>query len=245
MEEIVALDFTGERLVIGKADRNTELQHIQRYYFAKNLTKDKTVLDVGCGSGYGTAILDKSAKSIVGIDISFKTVLFSYQQVKHTRGKRKLFFVCADARNLPFKENIFEVITAFEVIEHIEQYNTFLLELKRVSQGISLISTPNSRLTLKNSEVPLNVFHKFEWTFEEFQNVIQRHFSLFDIIGQSGRGYFDIHKEVRDEDLFFMAICGGRLEKEYSEGLFLWLYIHTYYSMFYWRNKMRIRNLLK
>ena len=43
-------------------------QHIARYEFASELVVGKTVLDVACGSGYGSVMLgEKGAKRVLGV----------------------------------------------------------------------------------------------------------------------------------------------------------------------------------
>ena len=48
------LPFTGERMVPGRADAATEVQHRQRYRWAMPLVRGRRVLDVACGEGYGS-----------------------------------------------------------------------------------------------------------------------------------------------------------------------------------------------
>ena len=61
-----------ERVVI-ELEENDEIKlaHIARYEFAQKYVKDKNVIDVACGSGYGSRILKEGgANKIIGIDSS-------------------------------------------------------------------------------------------------------------------------------------------------------------------------------
>ena len=68
--------YTGERM-IPEFNEGEEiyLEHITRYIFASQFIKDKIVLDIACGSGYGSDYLLKNgARKVIGVDISKETV---------------------------------------------------------------------------------------------------------------------------------------------------------------------------
>jgi len=60
---------------------NITLQDIERYKFALNYVKDKRVLDIACGTGYGSAmlLLECKAKEVFGVDIDKNTILNNRQ----------------------------------------------------------------------------------------------------------------------------------------------------------------------
>ena len=61
---------TGERVNPDFADENFR-NHLRFYQFASQFVRGKEVLDCGCGTGYGSALLaDSGAKSVLGIDFS-------------------------------------------------------------------------------------------------------------------------------------------------------------------------------
>ena len=61
-------DFTGERFVPQQTDPLLALEHYHRYCFAARFAKNRRVLDIACGEGYGSAFLAKWASEVVGID---------------------------------------------------------------------------------------------------------------------------------------------------------------------------------
>jgi 2-polyprenyl-3-methyl-5-hydroxy-6-metoxy-1,4-benzoquinol methylase len=91
--------------------------HIKRYEFASNLIVSNDVCgDMACGSGYGTYILSKSAKEVIGADIDESVV----EAVKGRYGDvSNLKFIHADLRNIDL-ESKFDKIISFETIEHVE-----------------------------------------------------------------------------------------------------------------------------
>ncbi len=72
------MDFTGERFVPGVDSGILEAEHVQRYIFAGEYAKGKSVLDIACGTGYGSSILNKAGATIVtGVDISNEAIEFA------------------------------------------------------------------------------------------------------------------------------------------------------------------------
>jgi len=93
----------------------------------------KEVLDVGCNVGNGYAFL-----GAIGVDIDYELL------IKAKRLKRLEVIRC-DAQHLPFKSMTFDIITCFEVIEHVDRPRQLLNEVFRVlkSEGSILLTTPN------------------------------------------------------------------------------------------------------
>jgi len=98
---------------------------------------DGIVLDVGCGAGYPTKILEKRCKYIVGIDISYT---FDKSKISPN-----LDCCLGDAIRLPYRNSCFDVVVSFDVIEHIEDDLMMLIEIRRVMKESAklLLETPN------------------------------------------------------------------------------------------------------
>ena len=102
----------------------------------KNQIKNK-VLDIGVGEGLFLNIIKNHNKNIVtvGLDIA----------KEHCRRIRKRHCsVCGDAENLPFKDDSFDIVFLFDVIEHLFDVKV-LDEINRVlkDNGVLLLTTPN------------------------------------------------------------------------------------------------------
>lgn len=160
-------EFTGERVIPGLVDENLLNEHLARYRFAARFAGDVHVLDAGCGSGYGTAEFGAAA-SITAADISTEAIRYAQQHF----GRPGVRFLQASCTALPFAAASFDLVTAFEVIEHLEQWQQLLEEANRVLRdtGVLLVSTPNKSYyaETRGSAGP-NPFHCHEFEFAEFE----------------------------------------------------------------------------
>lgn len=85
--------------------------HIPRYQFAKaKIPKKSVILDIACGTGYGTKILASQAELIKGVDISNKSIQFAR---RHYQG---IQFIKCDIKSYSEKA---DYVVSFETIEHI------------------------------------------------------------------------------------------------------------------------------
>jgi|Deesub1362A_J573_1020465.scaffolds.fasta_scaffold21142_2 SAM-dependent methyltransferase len=98
------------------------------------------ILDIGCGSAK-YHFLFNNFEEVYGIDADYKAI-----EIARKRNPKRKYYVC-DASKLPFEDNFFDVITCFEVIEHLpkEKFGELLSEIKRClkKSGIFILSTPN------------------------------------------------------------------------------------------------------
>ncbi len=154
------------------------LKHVALYDFAKSYSADKTVLDLGCGEGYGSAALARSARFVVAADYDFAAVAHAAQKY---RGSRLAFIVC-DAQRLPFHSDAFGVVVSFEVIEHIPNVARYLAEIKRIG-ATALISTPNRALRLLPFQKPWNRYHLREYAARDFAQTLARIFARTQVRG--------------------------------------------------------------
>jgi SAM-dependent methyltransferase len=156
------------------------LMHLRAYHEARALAKDLTVLDVGCNNGWGSRITAESARKVVGVDVSLNAL-----SEAANAGCQRLSFCLVDGQTLPFKDCSFDLVTAFQIIEHIPETVTFTKELKRVLRrdGTALITTPNATIRLDPAMKPWNPFHVREYSHEELNNVLAATFSQVTIKG--------------------------------------------------------------
>jgi SAM-dependent methyltransferase len=162
------LEFSGERVVPGLVDPNLFHEHLARYRFAARFLETTTarVLDAGCGSGYGAAQFGAGA-SVVGIDVALEAVIHARENF----GRSDVSFVQASCEAIPFEDGSFDLVVAFEVIEHLERWQDLLREAKRVLKpaGVLLVSTPNKTYYAKSrAAAGPNPYHVHEFEYAEF-----------------------------------------------------------------------------
>ena len=108
----------GERQISSDL-RGIRDDHKNRYDFACQVLdqyKPNNILDLACGIGYGSRILaDKLHCLVTGVDIDKGAIEYA----KNHYNGANIEHVCADARELEFKQN-FDAIVSFETIEHID-----------------------------------------------------------------------------------------------------------------------------
>jgi SAM-dependent methyltransferase len=164
-------EFTGERVIPGLVDADLLNEHLARYRFARLFAAPGgTVLDAGCGSGYGAAAFGESA-CVIGTDVSADAIQYAREKFAGPVVR----FLQAACENLPFGGASFDLVTAFEVIEHIERWQDLLAEARRVlkTSGVLLVSTPNkSYYAESRAAVGPNPFHRHEFEFEEFRSAL-------------------------------------------------------------------------
>ena len=174
------MECTGERY-LPEFDGDWTLEHLHRYLLACELAADKIVLDIACGDGYGAAMLARHAAQVTGVDIDTPTV-------ERARGKYvadNLRFLQGSATDIPLDDDSVDLVVSFETIEHLMEQDRMLYEIRRVlrPEGFLLISSPDK---YEYSDVPgyHNEFHLKELYRQEFEALLQKHFSRHALLGQ-------------------------------------------------------------
>jgi SAM-dependent methyltransferase len=169
------LEYTGERMVPGRAARSTFWEHVYRYRFAVGYAPGRRVLDVACGEGYGAAALRAAgARGVIGADLCKASCA-------HARAKYALDVAVADAVLLPFRDRSFDLIVSLETLEHLRNPDRFLDECARLlaPDGVLIASTPNRpvyREAVLEATGTLNPFHACEWDEDELVAALGRRF---------------------------------------------------------------------
>lgn len=139
-----------------------------RYLFCNDYIKDEVVLDIPCGMGWGTSMLE-GAKELYGIDISEEAI---------NKGKKlypNIIFQVGELTKINFEDNKFDVILCLEGFEHITyvEGQKFLSEAKKKlkAKGKLILTTP----LLRNNKLHSgNPYHLCEYKEEEFYEAIAK-----------------------------------------------------------------------
>jgi len=180
-------------------DHGLKTLHLHRYIFASQYCSAKTVLDAGCGGGYGAKYLADSAEKVTAVDVSDEAV--NYAKAHYSADN--LEFGKADVRKLDLPDNAFDVVVSFEVIEHLDDPEEYLSEIARVMkpQGTFIMSTPNAPQHIDSPDFHC---HKQEFTKDEVKTLLAKY---FEKVGLFGQGYRNRNKSrawfaLRRMDIF-------------------------------------------
>lgn len=215
-------EFTGERVIPGKVDVDLLNEHVARYAFAARLAKGRRVLDAGCGSGYGAAKLAQGAREVLGIDLSEEAVEDARLRYKTAN----LRFEHADCLDIPAVDGSFDLVVAFEIIEHLEDWRGFLRQVRRVlaPDGQFVVSTPNRVYYAEaRAELGPNPFHVHEFDYDEFRRELQAVFPHVTVYLENHTdaivfmqpaaalmdAAFDEADTAPEHAHFFVAVCGA------------------------------------
>jgi len=166
-----------ERIVPHIEERINYLFHLTRYYFSLPYLRNKDVVDIGCGTGYGDFIISGEAKRVIGIDNSKEAIDFAKEHYK----KENVEFYQMDWKEIKNLKEKFDVVISFEFIEHIKEQKEFLELIKEIlkDDSIAIISTPNKSTSSGN-----NIYHYKELNPVEFEDLISKYFKNYRIYGQ-------------------------------------------------------------
>ena len=161
-----------ERLTDEEAHEPTliGISHVHRYQLAAGLAEGGRVLDLCCGTGYGTGVLAEHAASVRGVDIDEAAIQAATREYG---GRANVSFERADAFDVLERRLVddFDLIVLFEGLEHLPGLDRAieLLSNQRES-GIGLIvSLPNSKGFAEE-----NPYHFTEFDFEGAVDAFRR-----------------------------------------------------------------------
>ena len=163
------------------AELVVRLIHRKAYTEAAKLAEGRSVLDVGCNDGYGTVLLAARARSAAGVDVSSTAI----EAARAREPGGAIDFHVTDGQHLDFPDGSFELVTAFQVIEHVADVSGFLAEVDRVmAPGATLVlTTPNAAIRLDPGMAPWNPFHVHEYTADELRRILAGRFDRVEVEG--------------------------------------------------------------
>src|SRR5581483_6236585 len=102
------------------------------------------VLEVGCGTAALAAAFAARGADVVASDVSLRWLALAQKRLSESAGGHVELVACA-AEALPFPDEIFDVVAASDVIEHVEDPRRFLADAARVLRpgGVLFLATPN------------------------------------------------------------------------------------------------------
>lgn len=142
-----------------------------RYQQVVNLIPQKSqqkILDIGCGDGVLLSLISQKTKSrLFGLD-------FDQASLDYAKTKVKAKFIQGSAGKIPFKNNLFDLILATEIIEHLSRPELMLQEISRVLKkgGRAIITMP-----VKQEQGLTDPLHCREYDPEELKQLCRDYFN--------------------------------------------------------------------
>lgn len=215
----MSLEMTGERFIPGMGE-GIELEHMHRYIVARELAKNKEVLDIASGEGYGSRILANNAKNVIGVDISQDAV--DYANKKYSTDNLK--YLQGNAALIPLPDASVDMVVSFETIEHHDKHEEMMREIKRVlrQNGLLCISSPEKYAYSDITEYS-NEYHVKELYRAEFTDLLDKNFKRHVMLGQ--RVSYGSVIAAENVSGLFWGWHSNAVENEPSKGLCLPLYL--------------------
>ena len=177
-----SIKYTGERLIPKLGNGNLQ-QHFQLYQQVIPFIYDKNIIDIACGSGWGSYLLAEYAESVRGVDISEEAVSYAKSSYKLPN----LSYAQGDITAIPEKDKKFKVVVSIETFEHVphDSIKKLIKESHRVldNKGYFIFTTPDGAVFPyhpkdKSEERGYHLWHYTKDELEELLNPIYDHVSI-------------------------------------------------------------------
>ena len=185
--------------ILQTAERSSHLDPSENVIYQRHLVAYKeaakmisgTVLEIGSGEGYGIMELAPIADKYIAVD-KYDTYISD-----ELKGENDITFIQTEVPPLKdVADNSVDFAVTFQVIEHIQNDELFLKEIKRVLKpgGKLIMTTPNVKMSLTR-----NPWHIREYSPEQMGNVLKSVFENFELKGVFGNkkvmDYYQKNKE--------------------------------------------------
>jgi len=206
-----ALSAVSMRLtkLTGKSKYRVHPKHLIKiekpWYLDKIRTSDK-VLDLGCSNGQRSIKAAKKCKQLIGLDYDKKQLQIARNSINDLGLKNITFKQYNLEKKLPFKNKKFDKALCLDVLEHINNRDQLLKEIKRVLKpnGLTFISIPNIDTSWKRLQQKVGIKnayadpdHKIEYAEQEVKEIVEKHgFKILDfkpvVYDTPWIGFFDL-----------------------------------------------------
>lgn len=167
----------------GRSSQYMVAIHQEFYDWASGKVAGQTVLEAGCGEGFGAATLAKTSEHTTAIDIK-------PELIEHARRRYpapNLHFRVMDCTAMDFSSAFFQAVVCDEVIEHLSDFRAFLQEAHRVLEpnGRFICATTNADTSFRAADgSPMNRNHYQEFTARTLREELSHHFDSIQLFSQ-------------------------------------------------------------
>ena len=185
--------------ILQTAERSSHLDPSENVIYQRHLVAYKeaakmisgTVLEIGSGEGYGIMELAPIADKYIAVD-KYDTYISD-----ELKCENDITFIQTEVPPLKdVADNSVDFAVTFQVIEHIQNDELFLKEIRRVLKrgGKLIMTTPNVKMSLTR-----NPWHIREYSPEQMRNVLKSVFKDFELKGVFGnKKVMDYYQKNKD-----------------------------------------------
>ncbi len=202
----VSQTLDDERTHPNTPDRGTFQHHFARYEFVlRQMRGDETLLDTGCGVGYGVQMLVQKTKEAFAVDYSLPALTHAAQHY----GAPNLHYAQMDCHSLALASSKFDVVVSLEMFEHLEKPTEYLSDCHRVLRpgGRLYLSTPNRaawKIHMRSIGAVYD-FHVNMVDLAQLRGYLNPVFRRVEIYGQRRRGN-SLHTLLRSLDIWNLRL---------------------------------------
>jgi 2-polyprenyl-3-methyl-5-hydroxy-6-metoxy-1,4-benzoquinol methylase len=159
----------------------------------------KKALDVGCAYGYASAVLMSLGYETFGVDVS----RWGVSQAKASSGAS--FVVCDAQGLLPFKAESFDLVTCFDVLEHLQFPEMAIRNMLESSKDALICTTPN-----RNVEKPVRkLMRDFDETHVSVKSSSEWEKSIREVVSHelvNVETFFDVTAKLANTHVIFKSV---------------------------------------
>jgi 2-polyprenyl-3-methyl-5-hydroxy-6-metoxy-1,4-benzoquinol methylase len=173
--------YTGERLAADDARFAPDMaRHLAAYHLMEPFIAGKSVLEAGCGEGYGAALMARHAARVVGVDYNAPALELARARHQASNLEYRAVDLLDLAKQSPGE---FDVVTNFQVLEHLDDPTPFLSAAAACVKpgGMLILTTPN-----RPASVSENPYHVHEYTAAELASLLGKFFPSVEVRGVIG-----------------------------------------------------------
>jgi SAM-dependent methyltransferase len=176
------LELTGERTLPDvPAENYWYRRHLAVYEWISGRVTGGSVLDMACGEGYGSSVLARTARSVVGVDGNPEA--HEHARLRYTRPDLSFEWGAVESYGDP---GSFDAVVFLQTIEHVVDPAAVLAHFRSLLApgGVAYVSTPNL-LTLAppGAAKSDNPWHLREYRAEEFAGLCRGVFPSVEMLG--------------------------------------------------------------
>ncbi len=176
------LELTGERTLPDVPEENYWFRrHLAVYEWIGARVTGARVIDMACGEGYGSDLLARGARSVVGLDANPEA--HEHARLRYTAPGVRFDRGLVETYGEP---EAYDAVVFLQTIEHVQDPTAVLEHFRSLLApgGVAYITTPNLRtLASPGAEKSGNPWHIKEYRAEEFRALCESVFERIELLG--------------------------------------------------------------